>query len=550
MMQIIHRLFSALTLAFFGAVISTASEAPSLQFEKIIGDIRGKCSDNVSVAVAEDGTSFLLMRSGHVSVFDQQGKYLKSMETEFPWPAEFHYISAKGRLVLQGACTKDYPWVYSAIRKGTQPGSFNRPGLVVEDAAGTVYVADTGNKRVQIFPKGNNAVPSSIIPLASGPVQLAVKDKLLAVASEDASITLFESQGNQYAQIAVLKTGQPIRALAFGPESTLFIAQADNLKKFTIEKGTAAALKESVTVAVPRATLWPSFFPGNGPLISGPDGEIYFTAGDLNKLISLKPGKDSMRERGNLPQNAKALAFSPDGTVLTSSVKGKEVRIQKFKVGDDKLEDAGTFPAEPLYVDTSVPVWGILSGPDGSIYMRIVEEGNNKGWPGLSIKKITPDGKIMTLLDYKESLYGKWTTFAPWEAYYSLKFDNDHNIVFASTQLLAVSKVTTDGKVIWRSGTDPQGGGEKIGFSKPCDLAVDKKGNVWVADSGKDQIFCLSPEGKLLMSYGKHATIDDTEGVGFNRPSGVGIANVDGSEFLYVGDSGNQRIVKFKIIHR
>ncbi|MFA6291613.1 MAG: NHL repeat-containing protein [Victivallales bacterium] len=549
MMQMKHLLFSALMLACVCAV-SSAAEEPSLQFEKIIGDIRGKCSDNVSVAVADDGTTCLLMKSGHVSIFDRQGKYLKSMETEFPWPAEFHYISAKGRLVLQGSCTQDYSWVYSATRKGSQPGSFNRPGLVVEDDAGTVYVADTGNKRVQVFPKGKTASPSCMIPVASGPVQLAVKDRLLSVASEDGSFTLFELQGDVYAPIATLKTGQAIRALAFGPESTMFVAQADSLKKFTIEKGVAVSIKESGTVAVPRATLWPSFFPGNGPMISGPDGEIYFAAGAHDKLISLKPGHDSMRERGNFPKNAKALAFAPDGTILTSSVKGKEVRLQRFKLGDGKLEDAGTFPAEPLYDNPNVPVWGLLSDTDGSVYMRIVEEGHNKGWPGLSIKKISPDGKIKTLLDYKESLYGKWTTFAPWEAYYSLKFDNDHNIVFASTQLLAISKVTTDGKVIWRSGTDPQGGGEKIEFSKPCDLAVDKKGNVWVADSGKDCIFCLSPEGKLLMSYGKHAGIDDTEGAGFSRPSGVSIASVDGAEFLYVGDSGNQRIVKFKIIHR
>ena len=82
------------------------------------------------------------------------------------------------------------------------------------------------------------------------------------------------------------------------------------------------------------------------------------------------------------------------------------------------------------------------------------------------------------------------------------------------------------------------------------DVATDSAGNVWVADSGKDQICCLSPDGKLLMRYGTHATIDDTGGKGFDRPCGLSIAEVNGREYLYVGDSGNQRIVKFQILHR
>ncbi|MEI8195384.1 MAG: hypothetical protein WCI73_05695, partial [Phycisphaerae bacterium] len=139
--------------------------------------------------------------------------------------------------------------------------------------------------------------------------------------------------------------------------------------------------------------------------------------------------------------------------------------------------------------------------------------------------------------------------FAPSAAFYSLKFDQDRNILFVATPLLAVSKVTPGGKILWSSGTEPQGTGEKIDFSRPRDVAGDSRGNVWVIDSGKDEIYCLSSAGKFLMKYGRHESLDDTKGKGFDKPSGICIAEVNGSVFLYVGDSGNQRIVKYQILY-
>lgn len=522
--------------------------SPALKFEKAVGDVRGQCSDNISVAVADDGSTFLLMRSGHVAVFDNRGTYLKTLETQLPYPAEHHYISARGKLVLQGACTQDYPWVYAATRQGSQAGCFNHPGMVVADAAGTLYVADTGNQRVQIFAKGNLTTPAVVIPVAAGPVQLAVMSQRLAVASQDGSCALFEVHGKDARLITTRNLGDRIRAMVFGPDGALYIAQSDNLKKHAMPRDPALAMPEPTTIAVARTSRWPAYFPGHGPLVAGPDGMIYFATSERNKLLALNPADDSMRECGTLPHMAKTIAFAANGSLVTSSQNDQGVRLESFKLGAGKLEPAGAFAKEPIYNDIHVPVWGLLADADGSIYLRMVDTAPGKGWPALSIKTITPAGSIRTLLDFGGSLYGKWTAFAPSEGYYSLKFDHDHNMLFAATPLLAVSKVTTGGQILWRSGTEPYGSGEQIEFAKPRDVASDRAGNVWVVDSGLDQILCLSPAGKLLLRYGRHATLDDTSGAGFDRPSGISIAQVNGSEYLYVGDSGNQRLVKFKIV--
>ena len=46
---------------------------------------------------------------------------------------------------------KDGNWVKSWGEPGDQPGQFNVPHSIAVDAAGNVYVADRGNRRIQVF---------------------------------------------------------------------------------------------------------------------------------------------------------------------------------------------------------------------------------------------------------------------------------------------------------------------------------------------------------------------------------------------------------------
>jgi hypothetical protein len=41
--------------------------------------------------------------------------------------------------------------------------------------------------------------------------------------------------------------------------------------------------------------------------------------------------------------------------------------------------------------------------------------------------------------------------------------------------------------------------------------------------------------------------VDEVEGKGFDGPSGIATATAGEQEYLYVGDAGNRRIVKFRI---
>lgn len=90
------------------------------------------------------------------------------------------------------------------------------------------------------------------------------------------------------------------------------------------------------------------------------------------------------------------------------------------------------------------------------------------------------------------------------------------------------------GKVLKEFGSDM--------FILPHGLTVDDKDNIWVTDTGSEQVFKFSSDGKLLMTLGVAREKGDDERH-FNAPTDVAVL-VDGS--FYVSDGyGNSRVIKF-----
>jgi sugar lactone lactonase YvrE len=74
-----------------------------------------------------------------------------------------------------------------------------------------------------------------------------------------------------------------------------------------------------------------------------------------------------------------------------------------------------------------------------------------------------------------------------------------------------------------------------VTLSLPADMTVDTAGNVYIADTGDNQIVKVTPQGA--------ASVFAISGLGtaLNSPTGVAI---DGSGNLYIADSGNNRVVE------
>ena len=71
---------------------------------------------------------------------------------------------------------------------------------------------------------------------------------------------------------------------------------------------------------------------------------------------------------------------------------------------------------------------------------------------------------------------------------------------------------------------------------RPEGVTVDRDGNLWVADYGRDRVIKLAPDGRLLQVLGSRGS-DPGQFVG---PKGVAVDPLTGH--LYVADTGNGRI--------
>jgi hypothetical protein len=76
-------------------------------------------------------------------------------------------------------------------------------------------------------------------------------------------------------------------------------------------------------------------------------------------------------------------------------------------------------------------------------------------------------------------------------------------------------------------------------FEAPEDVAVDEEGNIFVVDATNDFLYKFSAIGDELQSFGSSGSGEKE----FRQPHGVAAFN----KTLYVADTGNNRIVRFKL---
>ena len=117
----------------------------------------------------------------------------------------------------------------------------------------------------------------------------------------------------------------------------------------------------------------------------------------------------------------------------------------------------------------------------------------------------------------------------------SLALDKEGNVYVADEWLNRISMFTKDGEYIGKWGTPGDGEGE---INRPSGLAFNKDDILYLVDSANNRIQMFTKDGKFLATWGQLGSGDGE----FNMPWGI---EIDGKGDVYVADWRNDRIQKF-----
>jgi hypothetical protein len=185
--------------------------------------------------------------------------------------------------------------------------------------------------------------------------------------------------------------------------------------------------------------------------------------------------------------------------------------------------------------------FGVAVGTDGTVYVTDAGESNR-------IRKVTPEGAATTLAGSREGFADGSGANASFNTPSALALDASGNLYVADTGNNRVRKVTPEGLVTTLAGEGGagfvDGPASQAQFNAPVGVAVDKEGNVYVADTYNDRVRLITKEGvvRTLAGAGSPAYADGAGASAlFDTPCGVAVS--DAGE-VYVADTGNDRLRK------
>lgn len=130
-----------------------------------------------------------------------------------------------------------------------------------------------------------------------------------------------------------------------------------------------------------------------------------------------------------------------------------------------------------------------------------------------------------------------------------IKVDNNGNLIFADAG--AIRMVDKNQQVTTIAGSKSygfiDGKGSIAKFTRPNDLAIDNKGNIYVADSGNNSIRMITADGTVTTIAGSASNLNSVDGQGTSAGfSGLLGICVDNNGTIYVTDSNEIRKIVFE----
>lgn len=394
------------------------------------------------------------------------------------------------------------------------PAAFNEPFSLVVDATGTLYVADTNNNAIR------KITPAGVVStLAGGNGSGAVDGTGSAAKFHEPRGLALDSAGNLF--VADYENNIVRKVTPAGVVTTL--AGAANTPGNVNGQGTAARFMLLNSIAVDAG------------------GNVYVADAGARALRKISPTGLVTTLAGATPgtfSEPRGVALDASGNIWMSDY-GAHTLV-KVSAAGVVSKIAGTSFSPGTADGTATALFYSPSGMafDSSNNVVLADTGNH------TIRKVTVAGAVTTLagLAGRSSSVDGQGTSARFEEPYSIATDGTY-VFLADHSDHSIRKISADGTVTTLAGKagsygSTDGTGASARFFVPSGIAVDSAGTVVVADTNNSVIRKISPAGVVTTLAGTAKSKGTSDGVGaaarFAAPAGVA---VDRSGNVYVADS-------------
>ena len=419
---------------------------------------------------------------------------------------------------------------------GSGDGQFCRPNGITVDGAGNVYVADTGNHRVQKFDvngaflakwgtegsgDGQFKNPSGIAVDGAGNVYVVDRDnaRVQKFGASGAFLATWGSYGEGDGQFRYPS------GIAVDGAGNVYVVDANNYRVQKFDANGAFLAKWGSYGSEDGQFSTPSGIAvdGAGTVYVADTGKSLVHTFDANGTFLAKWGV--FGEGDGQFSSLSGIAVDGAGNVyVTDGEYWSNYRVQKFTSDGTFLVNWGSSGSG----DGTFPPYGIAVDGAGNVYVTDRENGR--------VQKFTSDGTFLT----------RWGTMGSGDGELSypegIAVDCAGNVYVVDSDNHRVVKFDANGTFLEKWGGDGPiyGGGSDDGqFYYPEGIAVDGAGNVYVADgSYNSRVQKFDADGTFLAKWGSSGSGDGE----FSSPSGIA---VDGAGNVYVTDRMNNRVQKF-----
>ncbi len=413
----------------------------------------------------------------------------------------------------------------TGVSPQASPNTLYGPSAVTAAADGNVYIADTGNNRVLGYPNGSKSatqVWGQSNFSSNGPNQ--VKPGSL----------------NHPFKIAVDYTQTPYALYVSDTANHRVLVWRDAVRFRNGDPADMVIGQPDLRTAIPNVDTRGSETPTSTSL-SSPSGVV----------VDPRTGDLFVADTGNNRVLRFPRPVDQSGRITPDAVIGQV---------DFNSSVSAVVSASSLHAPT-----GIAIAPDGNFF--VADTGNNRVLEFDSVSR--PAVRVYGQPNFTSSVGGGPVSAQTLSAPRGLFVDTAYNLfvadtganrvlVFPDTQGAPIAGMAAS-FVIGQPRFDTVGGGSGTGLHFPTDIALDKRGRIYVADNGHHRVLEFPSLVFLPVTNATAVGVVGQQSVGgtspnWNSPDGLataeGLSEPTGIYFdrqgtLYVADSGNNRVVHF-----